>query len=75
MLIQSHDGYIELLPAIPFAWKASGKMTGMKARGNYTVDFEWKDGVVTKYRIASPRGGVLKVKVDGKYVAASVEKI
>jgi alpha-L-fucosidase 2 len=75
MLIQSHDGYIELLPAIPFAWKASGKMTGMKARGNYTVDFEWKDGVVTKYRIASPRGGVLKVKVGGKYVAASVEKI
>jgi alpha-L-fucosidase 2 len=65
MLIQSHAGYIELLPAIPDEWKQSGSVTGLKARGNFTVDFQWKDGRVTEYRITSPAPAPIKVKVNG----------
>lgn len=43
MLIQSHEGEIELLPALPKAWK-NGSVSGLKARGNRTVSFEWRDG-------------------------------
>lgn len=66
MLIQSHAGYIELLPAIPDEWKASGRVRGLKARGNFTVDFRWKDGRVTEYRINSPSPVRVTVKVNGQ---------
>jgi alpha-L-fucosidase 2 len=64
MLVQSHDGIITLLPALPAAWK-DGKVTGLKARGNFTVDIAWKDGKVTDYRITSPKAKVVKIKVNG----------
>ena len=64
MLIQSHDGTITLLPALPVAWK-DGKATGLRARGNCTVDLEWKDGKVTNYRITSPKPREVKVKING----------
>jgi len=66
MLIQSHKGYIELLPAIPDAWKVSGNIKGVRARGNYTLDFEWKDGHVTHYRIVSATPQQVKIKVNGE---------
>lgn len=53
MLLQSHEGFIHFLPAIPDVWKAKGKVTGMKARGNLTVDFEWVNGVVMNFKITS----------------------
>jgi alpha-L-fucosidase 2 len=67
MLIQSHAGYIELLPAIPDAWKATGKVSGLRARGNFTVDFQWKDGKITQYRVTSPdsQHHNVKLKVNG----------
>ncbi|MBB5394641.1 glycoside hydrolase N-terminal domain-containing protein [Mucilaginibacter sp. AK015] len=65
MLIQSHAGFIELLPAVPDAWKASGSVKGLKARGNYTVDFSWKNGKVVNCRITSPRPRKVKVKING----------
>lgn len=65
MLIQSHDGFIELLPAIPDAWKAFGEIKGLKARGNFTVDMSWKDGKITHYRIASPKPQKVKLKING----------
>lgn len=64
MLVQSHDGIITLLPALPAAWK-DGKVTALKARGNFTVDIAWKDGKVTDYRITSPKAKVVKIKVNG----------
>ncbi len=53
MLLQSHAGKIELLPALPSAWN-HGSVKGLKARGSLTVDITWKDGRVTDYRLLSP---------------------
>ncbi|WP_099368162.1 glycoside hydrolase family 95 protein [Sphingobacterium sp. 1.A.4] len=63
MLIQSHDGVIHLLPALPSAWK-DGQVKGLKARGNYTVDFTWKDGQVMDYNIRGKKGEEVKVRIN-----------
>lgn len=65
MLLQSHDGFIDLLPALPDAWKKYGKIRGLKARGNFTVDMAWDNGKVISYTISSPRSEKVKVKVNG----------
>ena len=65
ILLQSHLGEIHLLPALPKAWP-TGKVTGLRARGNFIVDMEWKDGKVTNYRIASPEPREVKVRVNGE---------
>lgn len=75
MLLQSHNGMIELLPALPDAWKAEGEFKGFKARGNFTVDVSWKDGKVVQYRVASPNGGRVKVKVNGEIKEIQVKRI
>ncbi|KOH44866.1 glycoside hydrolase [Sunxiuqinia dokdonensis] len=64
MLIQSHAGFIHLLPAIPEHWQKEGKVSGLKARGNFTVDFEWRNGRVTDFTISSPTSQKVKVKVN-----------
>jgi alpha-L-fucosidase 2 len=63
MLLQSHAGFIQLLPALPESW-AAGKITGLKARGGFTVDIEWSDGKLTQARITSTLGGVCRLRTD-----------
>ncbi len=75
MLIQSHDGFINLLPAIPNLWAERGSVTGLKARGNFTVDMSWKDGRIISYRIASPSPRSVKVKVNGELKTVKAEKL
>lgn len=65
MLLQSHDGYIHLLPALPNFWK-EGQVKGLKARGNYTVDIRWKEGKVVDYKIKGKNKGHVKVLINGK---------
>lgn len=65
MLLQSHGGVIQLLPALPDAWP-NGKVTGLRARGGHHVDIEWKDGKITGYKIRSKQPSELKVRVNGE---------
>ena len=62
MLLQSAHGYINILPALPKVWKKNGAVTGMKAMGNFTVDFNWADGKCQKATIVSNAGAELKVR-------------
>ncbi|MBB4034276.1 alpha-L-fucosidase 2 [Dysgonomonas hofstadii] len=64
MLLQSHEGYIELLPSIPAGWK-DGKVRGMKARGGAEISFEWKDNKITNIEI--------EAKADNDFILKSPE--
>lgn len=61
MLMQSRDGEIRLLPALPKAWASEGSVRGFKARGGLTVDFAWKDGKVTHYKVTGRDAGKTKI--------------
>ena len=74
MLVQSHAGEIAIIPAIPKAWAAEGSFTGMKARGNFTVDASWKDGKVTDFTIRSPKPRPVKVRVNGEVKTVTATK-
>lgn len=65
MLIQSHEGEINFLPSLPDNWKKFGEVRGLKARGNYTVDFKWKDGKITSYKVLSSKSDKVEVRVNG----------
>ena len=88
MLMQSAHGYINILPALPTVWEDKGAVTGMKAMGNFTVDFNWVDGKVEKATIESHAGAPLRLRclrgakeitaatitVDGKKTKVKVDE-
>lgn len=55
MLLQSHDGFIKLLPALPDEWH-EGRFTGVCARGAFELDFSWNNNKVTQFNILSKAG-------------------
>lgn len=72
MLVQSSvdtkgNTNVELLPAMPAAWKANGSLAGVRLRGGYELSLSWRDGKVVSYTIKSHRNskGVVKVSLPG----------
>jgi len=66
MLMQSEDGFLNLLPALPEVWK-NGSITGLRARGGFDIiNMQWKDGKLVKAIIKSNLGGNLRLRVPNE---------
>ncbi|KAL0067474.1 hypothetical protein AAF712_005462 [Marasmius tenuissimus] len=73
MILQSHNGEIHLLPAIPAAW-GQGSVTGFRARGGFTIDLAWTNGALTEAKIKSTSGTAAQVRYDGKSVGLTFSR-
>lgn len=67
MLLQSHAGVINILPALPREWP-NGRITGLKARGGFLIDISWTDGRLMHAAIKSALGNVCKIRTNEEIV-------
>ncbi len=68
MLLQSHEGYIEPLPAIPDNW-SKGTFNGLMARGNFKVSVTWENGTIQSIQILSKKGEPCRIKCKEAAIA------
>jgi alpha-L-fucosidase 2 len=73
MLLQSHNGYIELLPAIPASWQ-KGHIKGLLARGGFELEMKWNKGKLTSAILKSNIGGNCKVKYGAKIMKLNTKE-
>jgi alpha-L-fucosidase 2 len=64
LLLQSQDGFIEILPALPSAWP-TGSFSGLVARGNFVVDAAWTAGAIQSASITARAGGICRLTGPG----------
>ena len=67
MLLQSQNGYVHLLPALPDAWP-TGSVRGFRARGGFIVDMDWEGGKLVRASVKSQVGGPLRVRIGDDYI-------
>lgn len=72
MLLQSHAGYIHLLPALPDNWQ-EGSIHGIRARGGFTIDMEWKKGKITRLSVTSHLGGTCRIREGASEKERTIE--
>jgi len=70
MFLQSQNGYIELLPALPSVWK-NGEVNGLVARGGFVINIKWKNNKLVSSRIYSRNGGACSVRYKEKNITIS----
>ena len=81
MLVQSHEGVIDLLPALPDEWN-EGRFNGVCARGGFELNMKWTNKSITEVEVLSNAGNICRIKVDshfkvindGKRVASKTNK-
>jgi alpha-L-fucosidase 2 len=71
LLLQSHEGEIALLPALPSVW-STGSVIGLRARGGFTVEMHWAGGALTSAAIHSTSGTACQVRHGGKVKALTL---
>lgn len=72
MLMQSQNNEIHLLPALPAAWK-SGEIKGIVAKGNFTVNIDWKDGKLVTAGVVSNIGGSCTIRANEPFKVEGVK--
>ena len=73
MIMQSHAGFIHLLPALPDAWR-DGSVTGLRAKGDFTLDIYWRDGKLERVVVSAGAGGKCELRYGNAVKSFKMKK-
>lgn len=74
MLVQSHDGAVELLPALPKSWN-SGHFEGVRVRGGFQLSLKWNAGKVSELKVIADQAGEFQLRTGGSELFLNNRKI